>query len=97
MQFPVTLYHKHNGSPEFLADARNSKYTTYPIVVQTQEEFDQLAPGWHEDPVAASAWVPDEDADVDGSDDEDEDENEDEDESSLSEPKSKSKKTTRKK
>jgi hypothetical protein len=61
MQFPVTLYHKDNGTPEFVADARHSQYTTYPIVVQDQEAFDRLGPGWHEDPIAAADWKSDAD------------------------------------
>jgi hypothetical protein len=56
MQFPVTLFHKDNGDPAFALDARHSKYTSYPIVVHTQEDYDRLGPGWHEDPVAAAEW-----------------------------------------
>jgi hypothetical protein len=57
--FPVTLYHKDNGTPEFAADPRHSKFNNqYPITVHTQEDYDRLGPGWHEDPVEAAAWVP---------------------------------------
>jgi hypothetical protein len=58
-QFPVTLFHKDNGTPEFAADPRHSRYTTYPIVVPDQEAFDRLGPGWCEDPVSAAEWTPD--------------------------------------
>jgi hypothetical protein len=91
MQFPVTLYHKDNGTPEFAADARHSQYTTYPIVVQDQDAYDRLGPGWCEDPVAASAWVPD----VDES--EPEQTEDDERSEAAEEPKKRKLPTTRKK
>jgi len=48
--FPVTLYHKDTDA--FV----RSQHSEYPIVVQTQEDFDALEPGWCEDPVEAAEF-----------------------------------------
>jgi hypothetical protein len=48
MKFPCRLYHKDEHVH------RASGYPMYPIVVQSEEEFNGLAPGWCEDPVDAA-------------------------------------------
>lgn len=50
MDFPVKLYHADHAA--FIA----SGYPTYPIVVQSEDEFLGLPEGWFADPVEAGNY-----------------------------------------